>query len=98
MRPLHEQNFNSTKVPDDILKDMRIEPQKLDRMDCLCRIAFPGGVPVHSVGVTLGAAVNPRGRNAKIDDFIGAFEWLLFPVVTRHISATDRPITAGASC
>ncbi len=52
---------------------------------------------IPETAVKVNAAANPKGRNARPDDVLGAIVFLLSPEAG-YITGVDIPITAGSSC
>lgn len=52
---------------------------------------------IPETAVQMNAAINPKGRNARPDDILGAIEFLLSPEAG-YITGVDIPITAGSTC
>jgi NAD(P)-dependent dehydrogenase (short-subunit alcohol dehydrogenase family) len=51
---------------------------------------------VPEVAVRMAAANSPRGRNAAVDDVIGAIAFLLSPE-SDWVSGAEIPVTAGGT-
>jgi 3-oxoacyl-[acyl-carrier protein] reductase len=52
---------------------------------------------IAEVAVQMSAAANPKGRNAKPEDILGAIEFLLSPS-SDYMTGIDIPLTAGSTC
>jgi 3-oxoacyl-[acyl-carrier protein] reductase len=52
---------------------------------------------IAEAAVQMSAAANPKGRNLRPDDVLGAIEFLLSPDAG-YITGADIPVTAGSNC
>jgi 3-oxoacyl-[acyl-carrier protein] reductase len=52
---------------------------------------------IAETAVQMAAAANPKGRNARPEDVIGAIEFLLSPAAG-YITGAVIPVTAGSTC
>jgi 3-oxoacyl-[acyl-carrier protein] reductase len=52
---------------------------------------------IGDVAVRMSAEANPKGRNARVEDVIGAIEFLLSPA-SAYMTGIDIPITGGSYC
>jgi 3-oxoacyl-[acyl-carrier protein] reductase len=51
---------------------------------------------IGDVAVRMSAASNPKGRNARPEDVIGAIEWFL-SAAAGYVTGTDLAVTGGGS-